>query len=328
MADNTVFSGKSNSILVGEETSYASGGTANRDLGFITSARVESSEDFEVVDPIGTRNTQYNVRTRYRLKGTIDAVYQHARILYYALGSVTHAGASDPYTHTMTEADVIPSLITNATKNFTSAGIKKIIVGLKIDKLKIMAEKSAVLKWSADWVAKVDSISTSTASQTLDDIVPPTPAQIAVYTGATGANPTDELPGVQSYELTIENNLIGHDSVSDVTITDLVEDRRKYSGKVTFAASNSAEVVKQLQLMLGSATLTSVQDTQDRRAIKLYWTNGLTPADTLTITLYGCTFKNMSDPYEKSGIMYIDAPFTAESLGSCVSQDDIASGSW
>ncbi len=328
MTDNTVFSGKSGSILVGVEASYGAGGTPSKTLGYISAARIETSEDFEPIDPIGTRDTQYNVRTRWRIKGSIDAHYQHGRILEYVIGSATHAGASDPYTHTFHEVDVIPSLVLQGTKSFTAAGLKNTIVGVKCNSLRLTADKGAPMKWSAEWVGQSNTMAATTASQTLDTIIPPTPAQVAVFTGATGADPTDELPGVQSFEVSINNNLAPFDAISSVIISDLVEGRRKYTGKVSFAASNNAEVLKQVRLMLGSATLLTVQDTQDRRAIKLYWTNGLTPEDNFTMTLYGCTFDSMTDPYEKDGIMYFDMPFKAESLGALTTKDGISDTSW
>ena len=328
MADNSVFSGKSNSLLVGEEASYGAGGTADKDLGYISRATLTQTEEFEEVPSIGARNVQENVRTKYRVRGSIEGVYQHGRILYYALGAVSHAGGTDPYTHTITEADVLPSLVLQAAKSFSAAGVKNTVVGVKIDSLRVQAEKNSLLKWNAEWIGKSNTRAATTASQTLDDIVPPAPSQIAVYTGADAANPTTELAGVYSWEFNIANNLEPVDPMNSVVITDLVEGDRRYTGRITLPASNAAETVKQLSLIMGTDSATTPQNLQTERAIKFYWANGISPVDAFTTTLYGCTFNEISDPYEKGGIMVLDLPFKAKSLGACSTQDDIASASW
>lgn len=328
MADNTAFSGKNSSILIGRESAYGTPVACSLDLGYIQGGNIEQSEDKEEIGSIGALNDQQHVRIRYRVKGSINAVYQHGRILEFALGSATTAGASDPYTHTMTEADVIAAFTLQATKNFTSTSRKTTIAGCRINSLRLTAEKGAALKWSADFVGKTAAMTSATAAQTLDDIVPPVPSQIAVYTGTDAGNPTDELTGVQSFEVTINNNLEDLESLNSVLISESISQQRKYSGKITIAESLATETAKQLNLILGTTVATAPATTQDKRAIKLYWTNGLTPADTLTLTLYGCTFDSMTEPYDKSGITYVDLPFKALRLGACTSQDDIPSASW
>jgi len=326
--DNTAFSGKNVSILVGTETTYASAGTADKDLGYIQDAPVTEAEDKERVGSVGARNAQHNIRTRYRITGSLDVIYQHARILEYVLGSVTHTGGSDPYTHTFSEADALPSLKMHATKSYTSTGRKRIIQGIKTDSWTLRAEKGSTLKWNSDWIGKTCTISTATASQTIDDIVPAIPPQFILYTGATAAEPTVALDYVQSFELTISNNLEVKESFSSVEIEEPISQERNYTGKITFAADDAAEIDKQISLMLGTTTSTTPADTQTERAIRFLWTNGLTLEDSLDLYINGCTFDSLSDPYPKNGIIYYDMSFTGKSLGACVSKDDISSVLW
>jgi len=327
MADNTAFSGKDSSILVGKETTFGAPVSCTKDLGIISDATVEEVEDKERIGSIGARNSQADVRTRFRISGTIDAVYQHARMLHLALGSATSAGTS-PTTHTMTEADCIPSVTLQATKSFTASGLKKTIPGVKVDTLRLIAEKSASLKWSAKWMGKTINRTTTTASQTLDDIHPAVPSQMSVYTGADDANPTAELTMVQAFELEIANGLKPNEGINSIVVSELIAQERKYTGKLTFTASEATEAVKMISRIMGTDTAVAPADIQTETALKFYWTNGLTPRDTLLITLYGVTYDSLSDTYTKDDIAYNDMPFTAESLGSCVSEDDITNGLW
>lgn len=328
MVDNTAYSGKSGSVLIGLETVYGSAMACAKDLGYIQAADMEQSEEKERIGSIGARNAQHRIRTRWRVRGSIDAVYQHGRILHLALGSCTTAGGSDPYTHTYTEADVIPSFTIQATKSFASAGRKTTIPGCRVDSLRLTAEKGATLKWSSEWKGLTVAILTTTATQTLDDIVPPSPAQVSVYVGADAANPTAELTGVQSFELAIANNLETVDSINSVLASEHVEQDRDYSGKITFAANAATQTVNTINNMLGTTVATAPATLQTKSALKLYWTNGLTPADTLTVTLYGVTFTSLSEPYQKNGVTYYDATYEADRLGAATSTDDISDANW
>lgn len=326
--DNTVFSGKNNSILIGWETS----GTvvaATKTLGYVQDGSIEETEDKERVGSIGARNAQHHVRTRFRVRGTIDGAYQHARPLYATLGAVTHSATVQGWQHTITEADVLTPMTISAAKSFTSTARLTIVNEARANSYKITAEKGTFAKWTMDWIGVSATVSSTVVAQTLDTNAPPSPPQMAVYIGADSANPTSELTTVQTFECTINNSLETLEQLNAVTISEAVEQDRIYTGRISIAASLATQTANALNQILGTTSSTTPANTQTKSAIKLVYQDAVsTPTNALTLTLYGVTYDSMTDPYTRNGIMYVDIPFTATRLGSCISNDAISDTAW
>jgi len=328
MVDNTAFTGKHGSLLVGVETSYATGGTADRDIGLMISISVEETSEFVECPSVGARNNQANVRTAYNVKLSIEGTYQHSRLLYYALGAVSTTGGSDPYTHTITEADVIPSLKVQYCKSNAATGNQRLIIGARLNTLALSVDNGSVLKFTADFIGQKVTFSDSTASQTIDDILPPGNPQVDVQLGADDSEPTVTVTAVQGFDLNIDNGLIVSKPINSVTITEAIAGNRRYSGTLRVAESAGATTVELIKRVLGTSSSTTPDKAQTRNALELYWTNGLTPVDSIKIVLYGVSFGGATAKSVPGELDILEIPFVAESLGSCSGVDDIADASF
>ena len=100
-------------------------------------------------------------------EGSVPMILQNGELLAMLMGTCTTTG-SDPYTHTITGADVINSMCMEAVLNDGSADFVRYFRGVKINKATLEAAEKERLKYSIDIIAaKAEKTSNTKSSITL-----------------------------------------------------------------------------------------------------------------------------------------------------------------
>src|SRR3990167_2493865 len=138
------------SLLFDKETTEGTEVNATVDFGLVQECDIVPTNTILENPAFGSRNVDTLEFGEYTAEGKIRAFWQHGRILELALGTVGHAGAGDPYTHTYTEANTLPSFTVEKAVNFaTGDDIVETFTGCKVDSLELTLGTAGVLEWSA-----------------------------------------------------------------------------------------------------------------------------------------------------------------------------------
>lgn len=98
------------------------------------------------------------------LAGSIPIVLQDGRILKYVLGACADSGAGTPYTHAITTAETLPSMIVEAVWNDGTNDFLRYYTGCKCSGATISAEEEGELKCNVGIEAALAAASANTKS--------------------------------------------------------------------------------------------------------------------------------------------------------------------
>ena len=310
-------------VQVGCESAaaYGTAVAAAWDVGYIIGGSTNIKRDEELVESIGQRNLQEISEIVLTVDGTIDCTYQHARALWWALGSVAHTGTQAPYVHTITELNMPPSLtIIESHVGTAGPNVKNTYSGVRINTLKLSIEKGAAAKLSISWIGKTLLGSTTGQAAVFSTQAVFPPFQCQAFIGTNSADPTTQLFDIQSAEINIDNQLDPMTACTSATITQLPPKGRKYTGSINVAF----ETDDLHQRFVGATGAYTVVSRQTPVAFKIFLTDGATPVNSLLLTLYGVKFSSGDRPLQVGGIIVNKLDFNAVSLGSCIANDAIS----
>jgi len=312
------------SVLFGVESAAAYGTpvAAGFDLGYVTGGSTDASREIEEIESMGQRNVQELAEIVAKWSGTVDVKYQHARPLWLVLGSVAHTGTVAPFTHTITELNLPPSI--TIVESHSGLNLKHTTQGVRMKSVKLTISKDKSMDLSLSWTGQ-KGLSGSTAvanSFSTQSVFPP--VQCTAYIGTDKADPTTQLFDIQNGSITIDNNLEELTACNSSYITQLAPTKRSYTGDLELAFESN----DMYQRFLGATGADVLATRQTPIAFKISVTDGATPVNSLVLTLYGTKFKTTDRPLTVGGIIYNKFSFTAVSLGACTAIDAISGASF
>lgn len=171
---------------------------------------------------LGKKNIGANVKSMLWAEG-------FGHLLMAALGTLSTAGAGDPYTHTFTgESTGLPKSYT--MEGNVAGGTPTIfhLAGARCNKLELACAVGGVATWNADFIGMSDVAHAVTAA-TYPVIDPITWPNISYSLG--GAADLD----IEAWSLSIENNLEAHYAAASNSPAGNIAGRRVITGKFTRA---------------------------------------------------------------------------------------------
>ena len=226
-------SGYSQSVYIGNETTFGSAATVNQTIGIVQSISPTETNNFIKLRTLGgTRNYNNIVPGKFEISGSMDLYIQGGAMLRMAMGEDTgstggtdsgpkvHSGAS--YLHIMGSAaspgaDSFPSFTLEFadSETDTTRNLKRTYTGCRINSLSLSATVDDPLKSTMDWMASnvIATTAAATGGVAADTRDPYVFYQGAVY--ATSANVTryqvlgtsDKIVEVNGFDFTINNNI-------------------------------------------------------------------------------------------------------------------------
>jgi len=282
MAQNEV-AGWAAYVNYGFEATYGAGAVSSRVIGHGQKISLSRRNNMDRVFALGQRNAYATVALKYEGTASIDFVLANASFFRAVLGTVADAGAGPLYTHTYSEANTPASFaIDTGTELGTNDEVTE-LKGCMVQTCTMTAAQNETVKVRLECPYQNETLATSGIGSQVTETYD-------LYSFAEG---TLELPtgsviaDVQSFELTINNNLEQIYGLGSRFLTSQVAKIRQYDMRVTAVFKDVSTL---LQKFYGNAAGPSTSTPAATATLKLTFTNGASSPDTRSIV---ATFANI-----------------------------------
>jgi hypothetical protein len=332
-----VYVGKHWYVLIGKETAWGTAASATKDVGLVQSMTINDSNNLRRLFSASQRNATDLISGGYDVGGTIDVIYQNARLLGYAIGRpvdnttpADHDATGTPdIKHIMAETDTLTSFTLEDGYNSTADTVLK-YSGCVINDITLKLALDNQLHITANFIGK--SVATTTASATTAVVSTLTPLPDYFGSLTTGADGAEVAIGdLQSFEFTISNELEKLRKCGTRLLSDLQATERQYTFKFTMGFSTPTEY----NLFLGGAgVLAGTPGTATTPLVPSFVftvTNGLAANSGLrsvVIDCNNCAYNTVGKPSVIKGYIFQDFEGYAKSLNSIYAYDNITGANW
>ncbi len=277
---------------------------------------VTRSNNAERVWGVGARNATASINKQFGGSLTISGVLSNAYWLLGVLGVNNDAGDPGAYTHTYTEADILPSFTTTTSFEQGTTDFTTDLIGCVINTCTISAAVNEALKFSLDCTYRYENITNSQEAD-LADVEP-------VFTFAHGSIELPDstiLAAVQSFELTIVNNAEPIYGIGSRFMTAVVAKNREYNFSMTAAFDNYTDLLTYFMNGTSSATAPAAGSSTET-TLTLTFTNDDT--DILDITLTGVVLNEHTLPQNVNEVVKENVTGWARACTNVVYTNDVA----
>jgi hypothetical protein len=245
------------------------------------------------------RRTHLSVPASGMLSGTFDGFRESGgsieipmhydgvgMLIEAALGNLAESGGADPYTHTYTPDETLPSLTIQFQRGTNLANSCEIFLGMKVGSMSISGEAGSEITASFELVGK-DSETRST------NITPSLPSYDGIYhyeAGALslGSNFVVTSLDIRSFELSLDNkldrrNLLGSKLSAEPVFTDV----REVTMTVTCDVTDNTLYEKALAGTQDDVSLTFTRTADTNHELKIELTNATIEGYDDSITSFG-----------------------------------------
>ena len=300
------YSGVNTQVLIGQEvTAFGTAATADKTVGgHISNFNTTERNTLERVFSLGKRDAQDIVTKAYEASGSIDYAYQNGRLLAYAIGTSGAPTGTGPYTHTIVIGDELESFTMEVNHESTN-DISRIYTGCKISQISLSGGFDEPLKCSADWMAKSVSVS-SAAPQTF---TPDTENVLAPQYGAVEYPDGTAIGTVQSFELTISNELDYIRRLGARVAQAGIAKQRTLDFRMTINFDETEGIALYKQFLEDAATpFTPTTGEVAGESLVIEFDNGLAGdlQRKITVDLAGARYDELSIPVAVDGIVTAD----------------------
>lgn len=279
----------------------------------VTTAR---SNNAERVFGVGARNATATVNKNYGGSLTINGVCSNAYWLLGVLGANSDGGTTGAYTHTYTEADILPSFTTTTSFELGDTDFASDLIGCVVNSCTISAAVNEALKFSLDCIYRYENLGT-TKKANLADVEP-------VFTFAHGSiempDATD-IAAIQSFELTIVNNAEMLYGVGSRFGTAVVAKNREYNFSCTAAFNDYTDLLTYFMNGTNSATAPHAGSGTEIATLELTFTND--DGDVLDINLTGVHLNEETLPQSPNEVVKEDVTGWARACTNIIYTNDV-----
>lgn len=304
---------KNHTLLVGEETSFGTAVTADKDLGLIQNFNPMQKRNHEKLYASGSREIQEIVEGNYEVNFDGEIILQHGRPIYYVMGSVSHAETTSDWKHTFDFGTSVPSLTIEDSHNMDTDAVF-IYDGCKLDEATMSIEKNGQLKMSFSGQGQASDHSTASASSAVISTLPVlTYKHLSVSIGTAGSE--SSVGKVQSASLTFSNSLERIDAAGNITAQELNEGNIDITGEFTIIFEDMTEYDR----FLGEAGDDTPQLSQTGYSLVINAHNGVTLGSgrrEFYVQLSGVKYEEADKPVNVGESVVGTFKFNAEGLGT------------
>lgn len=279
----------------------------------VTMARNNNAER---VFGVGARNATATVNKQYGGTMTISGMLSNAYWMLGVLGTNIDGGAVGAYTHTYTEADILPSFTTDLGFELGTTDFESSVIGCVINSCTISAAVNEALKFSLDCTFRYENLGTTKSS----DI----PCVEPVFTFAHGSiempDATD-IAAVQSFELTIVNNAEPVYGIGSRFMSKVVAKNREYNFTITAAFNDYTSLLTYFMDGTNSASVPHAGSGTEIATLELTFTNDA--GDILDINLTGVHLNEETLPQSANEVVKEDVTGWARACTNVVYTNDI-----
>ena len=277
---------------------------------------VSRNNNAQKIFGIGLRNATASINTNFSGTLTVNGSVSNAWWLLGVMGTNTDGGISGAYTHTYTETDAIPSFTTKLSFELGDTDSLSTLLGCKVTQLTLTAAVNEPLKFGLEAPYRYETLGTTGISN-IDDTEP-------IFTFAHGSIEMPDgttLAAVQSFELTINNDLEPVYGVGSRFMEGLIAKKREYSIKISAAFKDQTALMTYFMNGTNSATAPDEGSGTEIATLELTFTND--EGDILDINLTGVHLNEHTLPQNAGEVVKEDVTGWARACTNIIYTNDI-----
>lgn len=319
----TVANSVLSTVLFGKETSYGSGGTANKDIGLVKNLTVNPDSTAQEAHGFGQAKAVYVKAGIVNVKGSMEFDWQHGRPFEWLWfgGTTTHANTSGDWTHTFVWSESMPSLASEFS--YDEVGTTDVVgayTGLIFGNSSLSCNFDGMANFKTDFVGKtINNSGSSVTAAVVNSGAPLAGFEAGLSMGGSS------VAFVQNWELTLNRNSKVIHSVGQRAPAYGMSHLANVSWKATIGLEDTT----QLNRLLGSSsTITATEPASFTNIFSA--TNGVTLGSgqrAFTMTVTGCQVKDYSINAKLNDFVLYDISGSGIlTSGTCV--DQVSSSNW
>lgn len=305
------FPSQSKYILIGQETTWATGGTADKDVGLIVnSISHNTSREVKESTGISTIQTQKITGGIYSGGFNLTGDFQHGRLLSFILGTVAHDATSTPdIKHTFTINNNPPSLLAEIGNDLTTDTVFD-YTGQIVESADLSIALNGVLQLSTTFTGKQPT-SGSTASSAVTSTLETFPHEDVTVT-INGTPATECQNASISFKKIV--NKSGGISSNDWQQAHATELKFSFKATLGFTATTYHD------LLINGTSF----------EFKIQADNSVTAGSgrrEISVTLENCLSNNFDESTSVGDLIFVDIEGVG-TLKECFTYDNITSVNW
>ena len=277
---------------------------------------VSRNNNAERIFGVGARNATATVNKQYAGTATINGALSNAYWLLGVMGANSDGGTSEAYTHTYTEADRVISFTTFTSFELGTTDAQSNLIGCRVNTCTISASVNEPLRFTLECPYRYEALGTTKVSDTAD--VEP------IFTFAHGSIEMPDgtaIAAVQSFELTINNNLDSVYGIGSRFMTDQVAKNREYNFSMTAAFNSHTALLTYFLNGTNSATAPDAGSGTEIATLELTFTND--DGDILNINLTGVHLNEETLPQNVNEVVKEDVTGWARACTNIIYTNDV-----
>jgi len=277
---------------------------------------VTRNNNAERIWGVGARNATATVNKQYGGAFTISGSLSNAYWLLGVLGANADSGTSGAYTHTYTEANILPSFTATPSFELGTTDFTSDLIGCVINTCTISAAVNEALKFSLEGLYRYENLGTTYVAD-LADVEP-------IFTFAHGSIEMPDgttLAALQSFELTIVNNAEGVYGIGNRFMTGVVAKNREYNFSCTAAFNDYTDLLTYFMNGTNTASAPDAGSGTEIATLELTFTND--DGDILDINLTGVHLNEETLPQNVNEVVKEDVTGWARACTNIVYTNDI-----
>ncbi len=316
----TTLHSKDHTFLIGQEVTFGTAVTADKDVGLVQSVTPSDTRELIEVYASGSREIQEIVASKFKASFDYEINMQNGRPLEYLFGTVGHALTGSDTKHTFSVASTLPSFTTETSYNSGTDAVFK-YDGCKMNSAVINLETNGILKMTPSVICQSVTSSASGASAAVVSSLKQLHYKHSTLSTGTAASETS-VGNLQTFNLTVENNMVEVDSAGTFEVQELVAS----SFKMAFDFTMSFEDITEYDIFLGGSVPTL---SPTEKSALFNANNGVTLGSgrrEFEIQLDGFLYEEVGTPTSVGEIIVQSFKGTATALGSngCFYVDNVA----
>lgn len=232
------------------------------------------------------------------------------------MGANSDAGTAGAYTHTYTEADIVPSFTLKQSMELGTTDFLAALIGCKVESLTLTAAVNEVLRFSLEGSYRYENLSTTKISDN-PDVEP-------VFTFAHGSIEMPDgttIAAVQSFELTIVNSNESVYGVGSRFKTANVQKNREYNFTMTAGFNDYTDLLTYVMNGTNSASAPDAGSGTEIATLELTFTND--DGDILDINLTGVHLNEETLPQNVNEVVKENVTGWARACTNIIYTNDI-----
>jgi len=277
---------------------------------------VTRSNNAERIVGVGARNATATVNKQYGGAITINGVLSNAYWLLGVLGANADAETTEAYTHTYTEANILPSFTVVQSFELGTTDFNSDLIGCVINQCTISAAVNEALKFSLEGIYRYENLGTTHVAN-LADVEP-------IFTFAHGSIEMSDgttIAAVQSFELTIVNNAEMVYGVGSRFGTGVVAKNREYNFSMTAAFNDYTDLLTYFMNGTNTASAPDAGSGTEIATLELTFTND--DGDILDINLTGVHLNEETLPQNVTEVVKEDVSGWARACTNIIYTNDV-----